>query len=174
MTPAPKSAKGKSTTTAKKAGVKARKVTAPRTLTADAITARYATVRALSMSAGTRPANPPTGAFLSAILSAMKAPALPADIQGKSPRDAGKRREWCAKHKAPKVTTADTVHPNRRNDGDTGKVEGIVHDRPENTVLASLKAFSKVMGYAPDKFRAVRAEGYEEGTLAPIYIVRNH
>lgn len=155
----------KSTTTARSVGVKARKVTAK------VIADTYAKARHMAHGAQVRPPKPPTGAFLAGILTADKMPALPADIQGRSPKHAEARRAWCAEHGAPTVTTADVVHAHRAKHAD--KVDGVTHDRPENTVRANLIAYCAVMGLAPDTYRAVRGEAYEAGFLAPVYIVRN-
>lgn len=164
VTPAP-TASGSRKTTAKGVGVKARKVT----LTAKTVSERFAIVRATAGRG--RKAKVPTGAFLDAILRAYSMPALPASIQGVSPAHAEQRRDWCAKNGAPTVTTDQVVHPNRAKD--KTKKKGIVHDRPENTVLADLRAFATVMGLPVDTFRAVRSKAYKEGQTCPVYIVKN-
>ena len=127
-TPAPKSAKGESTTTAKKAGVPTRPTPQRH---ADII----AQVRQLAMKAGYKP--PYENTVLDMALAkadAMKVTMTSAGlyVSGDVPKgkaDAQARREWCAKVRAPKVAIADILHDNKKGKSKSARSEAVVRIR---------------------------------------------
>jgi hypothetical protein len=169
VTPAPKSAKGKSTkTTAKAVGVPTRKRTTPKRH-ADAV----AQVRQMASKAGYK--LPYENTVLDTALA--KADAMPnsltsaglyagAGAMPKGKADAQARREWCAKVRAPKVAISDILHEN--------KAGASVSDRSENAVRIRVRTRSQYLHGTPTHYYAVRCEPVTGSVddQPSVYIVR--
>ena len=156
VTPAPKSAKGKTARTTKGAPTKA------------GIVAHLATARKANLARGAKGNYTDKGAevLAGACARALTLASLTeAGVSiGRSPSDAEARRAHARKVRATLVSCAEVLAPNK--DGE------ITHDRPENTVRARIAGIAKAMGLAPETFYAVRAEAYAEGEVPKVYIVR--
>lgn len=149
VTPAPKGAKGKSTTS-KKAGVPTRKSAKGH---ADAI----AQVRATASKAGHK--LPYANTVLDTALA--KADAMPNSLTSaglysgagdmpKGKADAQARREWCAKVRAPKVAISDILHENKEGTSTS--------DRSENAVRVRVRTRSLYLHGIASHYYAVRCE----------------
>lgn len=160
VTNAPKSAKGKSATTARKAGVPAKRT---RKAHGDII----ATMRDKARKATTKP--PYACVTLDQALAL--ADTLPTMRQanlwsgeGRVVGSGADRREWALTIGAPLVAVADIIHENK--DGE------ITHDRPENTVRARIAKRGEYAHKRADYYYAIRAEGYAKGGMPLVFIVR--
>jgi len=159
VTPAPKSAKGKSATTARKAGVPAKR---SRKTHGEIL----ATMRDKAGKAGNK--LPYACVTLDDALAL--ADTLPTLAQaglwngGRMSNEGAPRRAWAQSIGAPLVAVADVVHANK--DGE------IVHDRPENTVRARIAKRGEYAHKRADYYYAIRAEGYAVGGLPLVFIVR--
>jgi len=172
VTPAPKSAKGKSTTT-KAPSVKAKTVGVPTRKTAKGHSDLVASVRQTASKAGHK--LPYENTVLDTALA--KADNMPNSLttaglykgSGNMPstaRDGKARREWCAKVKAPKVAIADILHEN--------KAGASVSDRSENAVRIRVRTRSLYLHGVPNHYYAVRCEAVTGSVddQPMVYIVR--
>ena len=168
VTRAPKSAKGKSTTTAKKAGVKARKPTLAQARKRHADT--VATVREMARKANVKPTYIcPTLDDALAKADTMKDSLTTAGVHAggrvSASRESAKaRREWCEKVGAPLVDIADILHANKEGES--------VTDRTENVLRARVRSRSQKAHGTPDRYYVVRASAYIAGEQSLAYIVR--
>lgn len=172
VSPAPKSAKGKSTKTtkkatpAKKAGVKSRTKSQ-----ANAV----ASVRQANAGAGVKVP------YLCVTLdkACEIADRLPTLTQGKlatkgapmgkTATDAKARRDYCVAIGAPLVSCAEVAHENKVKETEGF---GTITDRPENAVRARLQKRGQYAHKNPKHYYAVRAEGYAEGEVPKVWVVR--
>lgn len=154
VTPAPKSAKGKSTTTPK--------------ATKSAVLAHLATARTANLGKGVKGYYTDKGAekLATAIVRASSLPTMASEgvTTGKSREDAKARRDFARRHRATLIDFAEILGE--------GKEGEITHDRPENTVRARLFSIARAMGLPQDTFYAVRSEAYAVGETPKAYIVR--
>jgi hypothetical protein len=166
VTPAPKSAKGKSTTS-KSVGVRSRAKAPTKAPTRAQVDKAYADAKARAFA---KAPYAPRKALYDAIVRAFACPTLASEGIATSAGQAGERRAFAKKARARRVSTADVVFVARAED--TEKVLGITTDRPENTVREALKGFCRVMGYPEDTFYAIRAERYAEDEVPDVFVVR--
>jgi len=157
VTPAPKSAKGKSTTTVTKGAVLAHLATARTANKAKGVKAFYTGAQADSLA--------------SAIARAHKCPTLTevglakaGVAMGKTAQDGANRRAFARKNRATLVKVSDILGESKGGE--------ITHDRPENTVRVRLASIAKAMGLPADTYYAVRGEAYAEGEVPTVYILR--
>lgn len=152
VTPAPKSAKGKSTKIPTKAS----------------IIAHLATARNVNRSRGAKAHFTDKGAerLATAIAKAHTFPTMTAEgvTVDKGTTSAEARRKFAKAHKATAVAVADILGK--------GKDGEITHDRPENTIRARLASIAKAMGLPADTYYAIRTTMYAEGEVPKVYIVR--
>lgn len=157
VTPAPKSAKGKSTKT----------TTTPK-VTKSAVLAHLATSRTANLGKGVKGYYTDKGAekLAGAIARASELPTMSSAgvTTGKSRENAKARRDFCRANRATLIDFADILGENKAGE--------ITHDRPENTVRARLFSIARAMGLPQDTFYAVRAEAYAVGETPKAYIVR--
>ena len=159
VSPAPKSANGKSAT-AKSAGIKVRKPTEAQVHRAYDV--------AIASAKWKKPYRP-CPEFLTAILRAWAIPTLSQKGITTSQGQASKRREFCESVGAGFITVDLVVH-SKHLEATNGI--GVFTDRSENTIRESLKSFCRVMGYPEDFLFSVRSEKWESGSVSGAYIVR--
>ena len=150
VTPAPKSAKGKSAMT--KAGVLA-------LIKSASVANKGKGVKAFYTDKGAE-------ILATAVVRASALPTMASAgvTTGKGKNDAKARRDFARSHRATLVNFSDILG--------VGKGGEITHDRPENTVRVRLQSLAKAMGLPADTFYAVRAEAYKAGETPKAYIVR--
>lgn len=168
VTPAPNSAKGKSTTTAKKAGVQARKPTLAQARKRHADT--VATMRELARKASVKPVYIcPTLDDALAKADTMKDSLTTAGIHAggrvsASRESAQARREWCENVGAPLVNIADILHANKAGESLT--------DRSENVLRMRVRVRAEKTHGDPARYYVVRATPFVKGEQSLAYIVR--
>lgn len=154
VTPAPKSANGKSATTPKSASLAIARSVAKRS---DA-NAKNGAKQFFAKSER----DPIVIACAHAMtLPTMKSERVPT---GKSASDASERRAFAKRIGAKRVSVAVVIHANKNGE--------ITHDRPENTIRARVRSIALAMGKSADYFYAIRTEAFRDGEVPEVWIVR--